>query len=46
MKINIKKSNQNGFTLTELLILLWFVFIIGVLGLAVYAVAHFVMKFW
>ena len=39
-------KNQKGFTLTELLICLWGLIVVGCFGGVVYIVIHFVSKFW
>ena len=39
-------KNQNGFTLPELLAFLLGMFIIAGVGFLVYALIHFLLKFW
>lgn len=39
-------KKQAGFTLYELLILVWLAFVVGVAGLAIWVAWHFISKWW
>jgi len=38
--------NQKGFTLVELIAVIWVLFMLSMLGGFIYAVCHFAAKFW
>jgi hypothetical protein len=40
------KIPKNGFTLFELVWALWAVFCLSLSGLAIWAIVHFIRKFW
>lgn len=42
MKITLKQR----FTLIEIFLILWFLFVIGLAGGALYTIIHFINKFW
>ena len=37
---------QKGFTLVQLIVSLWGIFCIGIVGAVVWALFHFIAKFW
>lgn len=39
-------KKQQGFTLPELLIAMWVVFVVSIAGGLIYAAVHFISKFW
>lgn len=39
-------NNQKGFTVLELMAVVWVLFILGLIGTAIYVAHHFLMKWW
>jgi type II secretory pathway pseudopilin PulG len=39
-------KNQTGFTLVELMVVIWFVLIVIAVGGGLYVAHHFISKFW
>ena len=39
-------KNVKGFTLAELVMLIWFLIVLSLAGAAIWAVCHFIAKFW
>jgi type II secretory pathway component PulJ len=42
----MKSKQQGGFTLIELLLTFWFLFLLSLIGSAIYVAVHFIAKFW
>lgn len=39
-------KKQLGYTLTELLVIVWFGLIVAAVGTVIYVAVHFISKFW
>lgn len=39
-------NKQHGYTITELLVILWFLFVLAMVGGGIYVAVHFITKFW
>ena len=40
------RNKQKGYTLIELVLVVWFLFVIGLVGTGLYVAGHFISKFW